>query len=268
MANRQIHKAGSSKEVLTCPATGNHFVQVYQDNGTLTDSVCHFVHEHLQPHEAAIIIATPAHRKIFEIELLSRDSHLEEAIQRGQIRFFDADLLLSSFMVEGMPDQAKCRSVLGEIFDDVCLSYRSVRVYGEMVDILWQHGQKDAANVLEEFWNSLLRQYPFSLLCAYHIDNLDPAAYNGDIECLCSSHTHFLPSQDFGLLEQALNKASENVMGVSLSGMMDSIAKFPHPTTIMPSSQASLLYISKTMPVTTEFILKQVRQNLAKAQNA
>jgi len=52
-----------------------------------------------------------------------------------------------------------------------------VRAYGEMVDVLWQRGERDAAIRLEEFWNDLARLQTFSLLCAYCIDHLDPQAY-------------------------------------------------------------------------------------------
>src|SRR3546814_10215771 len=164
-----------------------------------------------------------------------------------------------------MPNIYKGNASRGRLLAQVSPEYESARVYCESVNILWQRNEKQAATALEKYWNSLLKQYAFSLLCTYHIDNLDPAVYHGDIECLCSSHTHFLPSQDFRLLDKALEDASEDVMGVSLKGMMNSIAKFRHPTTIMPASQASLLYISKTMPVTTSFIINRIKSKLGSA---
>jgi hypothetical protein len=42
-----------------------------------------------------------------------------------------------------------------------------VRVFGEMVSLLWDAGLIDAAVELEVLWNELGVQYPFSLLCAY-----------------------------------------------------------------------------------------------------
>ena len=258
----------SSKNALTGPSAGNHFVQVYQDVDTLAGSVCHFISDQLKPSEAAIIVATSANEKAIKRELIARGVDLQGAIDRGQYRFFDAEALLSSVLVDGMPDIDKCDTSMKQILAEVCQEYESVRVYGEAVNILWQRNKKEAAKILENYWNGLFKEYAFSMMCAYYMDNLDPAAYHGDIECLCSSHTHFLPSQDFQLLDEALQDASEDVMGVSLKGMMNSIAKFSHPTTIMPASQASLLYISKTMPMTTEFILNRIRQKLVKPETA
>lgn len=264
MASGKMGSAKNRKEALTRPRAGNHFVQVYQDLDILADSVCHFLNDQLQPTEAAVIIATTQHREAFKARFIAQGIDLDEPTQRRQYRYFDAEMLLSSFMVNGMPDIESCKKSIGAIFEQISQEYKTARVYGEMVDILWQQGLKDAAVALEHYWNELLKQYSFSLLCTYHIDNLDPSSYNGALECLCSTHTHFIPSQDFALLEEALANASDNVMGVSLKGMVNSIGKVPHPTTIMPPSQASLLYISKTMPTTTEFILNQVRSNLAK----
>ena len=253
----------SYKEFLSKPALGNHFVQVYQDDAPLVDAVVHFVSDQLTTEEGVVIIATPAHREAFIARLAIETPDWETKLQSGQFVFLDAEELLSSFMVDGMPDKEKCFAIIGSILERMGQSYKQVRAYGEMVNILWQAGHKLAAKTLEQFWNELIKRYSFSLLCSYYVDNLDPAVYGGDIECLCSTHTHFIPSQDFDQLEQAVKKVSENVMGVSLTGMMGSIAKFPHPTTIMPPAQASLLYISKTMPVTTDYILTQVRTHLS-----
>jgi len=254
-------KVAGYKQFLSKPSTGNHFVQVYQDDHQLVDAVCHFITDQLSPTEGVVVIATAEHRLAIMAQLAELPEQ-EKALQSDQYVFYDAELLLSSFMVDGMPDKEKCYTAISSIFEQSGRKYKSVRAYGEMVNILWQAGNKHAAKMLEGYWNELIQRFSFSLLCAYYMDNLNPAAYDGDIECLCSTHTHFIPSQDFDRLEKAVSKASENVMGVSLSGMMSSIGKFPHPTTIMPNAQASLLYISKTMPVTTDYILNQIRHHL------
>jgi len=252
----------SYKEFLNKPATGHHFVQVYQEDAPLIDAVCHYISNGLTSSEGVVVIATPEHREAIMMQLANEIAD-SSALHSDQYVFLDAAQLLSSFMKDGMPDREKCYAVIGAIFEQMAKKYQRVRAYGEMVNILWQAGSKDAAKMLEEYWNVLIKRHAFSLLCAYYVDNLDPAAYRGDIECLCDTHTHFIPSQDFRLLDQAISKASENVMGISLSGMMNSIGKFPHPKTIMPAAQASLLYISKTMPLTTEYILNQTRIHLA-----
>jgi hypothetical protein len=43
---------------------------------------------------------------------------------------------------------------------------RPVRVFGEMVSLLWDAGLIDAAIEVEAMWNELGARYPFSLLAA------------------------------------------------------------------------------------------------------
>lgn len=258
-----MNSVTSNKEALTKPIAGAHFVQVYQDSKTLVDAVCHFVSDQLQPEEAVVIIVTASHREAIQAHLQALGVPLDLGIERGQYTFLDAELLLAAFMEDGEFDVNKAEIMLGGVLENVRKGYQSIRAFGEIVDLQWQRGDKDNAQILERLWGKLINQYSASLLCAYRVDNLHPGSYPHDIECLCATHTHFLPSQDFNLLESALAKATENVLGVSLSGMMNSIGKFRHPTTSMPAAQASLLYISKTMPITTEFILHQLRKQLS-----
>ncbi|MDP9275804.1 MAG: MEDS domain-containing protein [Chloroflexota bacterium] len=42
-----------------------------------------------------------------------------------------------------------------------------MRVFGEMVALLWAEGDRNGALVLEELWNDLTRRLSFPLLCAY-----------------------------------------------------------------------------------------------------
>lgn len=44
---------------------------------------------------------------------------------------------------------------------------RQVRVFDEMVSMLWDAGLVDAAIEVEAMWNELGGQYPFSVLCVY-----------------------------------------------------------------------------------------------------
>jgi hypothetical protein len=65
-------------------------------------------------------------------------------------------------------------------------SWGRVRVYGEMVNVLWQQGKKGEAILLERYWNDLARIYPFALFCAYSKDAFD------DDECfaeVCEAHS-------------------------------------------------------------------------------
>ncbi|MDP8931195.1 MAG: MEDS domain-containing protein [Actinomycetota bacterium] len=44
---------------------------------------------------------------------------------------------------------------------------RDVRIYGEMVALLWEEGNILAAMALEDLWNQFAGSRAFSLMCAY-----------------------------------------------------------------------------------------------------
>jgi hypothetical protein len=57
--------------------------------------------------------------------------------------------------------------LIGQLIRQATGTGRRVRVFGEIVALLWDAGQVTAAIELERLWNELGRQYPFSLFCAY-----------------------------------------------------------------------------------------------------
>ena len=155
-------KVAGYKQFLSKPATGNHFVQVYQDDHRLVDAVCHFITDQLSPTEGVVVIATAEHRFAIMAQL-AESPEQEKALQSDQYVFYDAEMLLSSFMVDDMPDKEKCYTAISSIFEQSGRKYKSVRAYGEMVNILWQAGNKHAAKTLEEYWNELIQRFSFSL---------------------------------------------------------------------------------------------------------
>lgn len=62
---------------------------------------------------------------------------------------------------------------------------RPVRIYGEMVGILWDMGDVAGAMRLETLWNELRRKVPFALHCGYELTARDDRA---GLEALCRLH--------------------------------------------------------------------------------
>ena len=90
----------------------------------------------------------------------------------GQITILDAQDVLSRFMVDGTPDEARFKTVIGELIGSITWPrgrFRDVRVYGEMVNLLWSDNLPAAAR-LEELWNDVIEEDSISLFCAYCLD--------------------------------------------------------------------------------------------------
>ena len=163
----------SSKEMLFQPVVGNHYVQLYENAEQLTKAVGHFVTNDLSDSQAIVIIATELHIQAFYTYLSQHYFDIDHLLNTGRLKFFDANKLLIKFVENEVPNGTLFFTTLHSIFKELFRSFQNVRIYGEMVDILWQNGQKVAAIQLEEYWNLLLKNYDFSLLCAYRIDNLE-----------------------------------------------------------------------------------------------
>jgi hypothetical protein len=247
------------QELLKHPEPGHHLVQIYQDDAFLRDAVAQFVEAGLHAGEAALVIATPANQALAMERLGPLAEH---AIRRGQLCLLDAAATLQAIMPAGELDRSPFRRIIGGTIAELRLQFPGVRVHGEMVDLLWRAGRRDAALRLEELWNELGKLQDFSLLCAYPVDPLDAGSYGGPLECLCKAHTHLIPARDYARLDEAVNQASKHVLDQPLAQMLLSLSASHRLPTQMPLGQATLFWLKSNMPRTADKILSRVRQSL------
>src|SRR5262245_7180993 len=246
-------------ELLREPAAGDHFVQIWDDEEFLCEAAAEYIGTGLRRREAAIVVARPSHQAAFVERMEADGVAARAALRRGQLVLLDAGEALARFTPGGMPDWQSFHELAGGLIAKLRLRYPAVRVFGEMVDVLWQSGQRAAAMRLEEFWTDLARLQTFSLLCAYRMDNLDAAAYRGPLECVCKGHTHLIPTRDYHGFNDVVTKASEEVLDNPLAQMLLSLSERHRPETAMPQGQATLIWLQHNMPRTAEKVLAQVR---------
>ena len=246
-------------ELLLNPGARDHIVHTYQDAAALADSVAEYLAAGLRAGEAAIVIARPQHQREFSAALARNGVSARECLERGQLRLLDAEETLARFMADGMPQWKRFHQVVGGLIAEVRLQYAKVRAYGEMVDLLWQRGSREAANRLEEYWNDLGKLQTFSLFCAYFIDPLDSKAYDGTMQCVCKVHSHLIPTRDYERLNDAVSEAATKVLDQPLAQLLLSLAASHRTSTHMPPGQAALLWLSQNMPRTADKVLREVR---------
>jgi hypothetical protein len=144
----------------------DHFVEFYVDDRSLIESVRTFVSVGISQGDAAIVIADASHREALEEEL-DRIIELQAATEQGLYVPLDADETLSQLMIDGLPDPARFDLVIGELIERVSGDGRNVRVFGQMVSLLWAQGNTAAAFALEDLWNRCSGDHRFRLFCAY-----------------------------------------------------------------------------------------------------
>jgi signal transduction histidine kinase len=171
---------------------GNHGVQFYEGLDALASQVVRFLAEPLRQGEAVIVIATGPHWRAFEQGLLARGVDVVAACASGGLTILDAHQTLAQFMLDDGPDAGLFEAVIGAVVAERVAASKTGRLYayGEMVDVLWQEGQKTGALRLEQLWNDLQTRYSFTLLCAYATGSF--SQQGSGIQEVCSTHTHVL----------------------------------------------------------------------------
>jgi hypothetical protein len=111
----------------------SHVVGFYETEAFLVDSVRDFLTPTLLAGNAAIVVATASHRDLFGRALMEAGIDLGEAQRCGRYIELDASEVLSTFMVECMPDGARFRATIGELVARAVEGPRDVRIYGEML---------------------------------------------------------------------------------------------------------------------------------------
>src|SRR2546421_8077096 len=112
-----------------------HFVQFYETDAFLLDSLSEFIGTGLRAGDGCIVLATKAHRESLEEKL--KGDGLEDAVAPGQYASIDADAALPLFMVDGSPEPELFTEVVRSMIARVGNGHRPVRIFGELVALLW-----------------------------------------------------------------------------------------------------------------------------------
>lgn len=171
---------------LTTVEHGGHLVQFYRDDQELARSVARFLGDGLAVGGSAVAIATAPHRLSFQAQL---QHDAPQAASR--LTVVDAEELLHRFLDGNQLDHARFREAATGVIEQAASAGEPVRVYGEMVAVLWDAGQVELALELEGLWNDLARDLPFTLLCGYPASLLttggEPPA--SAVQQVCHLHT-------------------------------------------------------------------------------
>lgn len=179
----------------------SHFVQFYETDEFLLDSLGAFVGKGLGSGEACIVIVTKEHREGLEARLQANSLHLDTARARKQYFALDAEETLTQFMKDDKPDPERFAQVVGEVITCAESGQRHVRVFGEMVTLLWLAGKRAAAIQVEALWNDLARTAPpFSLFCAYPMRCFSKEENGAQLLEICQQHAHVIPDESYTLL--------------------------------------------------------------------
>jgi signal transduction histidine kinase/ActR/RegA family two-component response regulator len=174
-----------------------HFVQFYEADAFLLNSLSGFIGNALSSGDGAIVVATQAHRNGLDEMLQANGLDLASIKARGQYVSLDAVETLTTFMVDGAPEPERFRRFMGGVIANVTDGRSRIRAFGEMVAILWAEGNHAAAIQLEELWNELQKAHSFSLFCAYPMNSLGGEKFIEPHSSVCKVHSRVIPAESY-----------------------------------------------------------------------
>jgi PAS domain S-box-containing protein len=190
-SKKEIAMSAEAIWVLAERPSGEHIAQLYSHETVFIESLRMFTTHGLLRGEAVLLVLTPSHRQVLLQHLKAEGVDVDGLQRAGQLLLLDAEELLASFMRDRMPDATLFSMSLGEVVARMRPSggNRKVRVFGEMVDLLWKSNQP-AAICLEQRWTDLIEGSGLSLFCAYSTNHV----YDTFPETLRAPHSHIISS--------------------------------------------------------------------------
>jgi anti-sigma regulatory factor (Ser/Thr protein kinase) len=213
----------------------DHVVQFYEADDDLIAGVGGYLIAALEAGEVAVVVATETHRRALDRHLQTMGLDVETAWSLGKYVELDAAGTLARFMVDGRPDPQLFDEVLGATLRDLAATGRPVRAFGEMVALLWDGGEVNAAIELEQLWNDLGREVEFSLYCAYPFASMTGDDHASAREHVCQLHSEVLDAPPAGEPREAtrLLAASERSPRDARHFVVGTLRRWGHERTVV-----------------------------------
>lgn len=241
-------------------------MQLYREPGFLMEAVASWIQPPLERTGGAILVCTPEHAEAVRRTLALRGLDAPALESAGRLRFVDAHWLMAQFMVDGRPSAALFKPLVRDVVAHVRpVPHAAVdlRAWGEMVNILWHRGEREAAQELEALWNEVIDEHDMRLLCSYQVDNLAPETHGEILRGICEGHSHLIPEDDYDALDSALCSALVEVYGEQEAGYVRmTLARQRVLATGMPPAQAALVALAERDPETAGRVLAATRAHL------
>ncbi|HEU4929899.1 MAG TPA: MEDS domain-containing protein [Candidatus Krumholzibacteria bacterium] len=241
---------------LLTEAPAGHFATLAQSTEALAKSASRFLEEGIRNGSPAVLIATESTRDYFLHHIQDAGFDVDELDKSGMLTIVDADTAIDRLMQYSAPDWDEFNRIVGNaVIRAGRASRQAPRVYGELVNLLWQTNRERAAIRIEEYWNKLARKHRFSLFCGYVIDCNDRAAYTGPLHEIGRTHCTVLASEDDTPFSCALERACGEVYGISVALLLKlSKSESVVGESRLPTSWRTLRWLMKSMPVSGESV--------------
>ncbi|MBY0517208.1 MAG: MEDS domain-containing protein [Bacteriovoracaceae bacterium] len=184
----------------------DHQVQFYDHSAFLAERVANYLSEGLMRHEAIVVAARLQHWESIRNHLINLGHPVDQLVAKNQIAFFDANEILKQILIGSCISYEGFNKTIRPAVMAIGKNFFNVRIYGEIVDILMDQHNFEAARDLEKLWHNLRKENKFHLLCGYQMDNFVRPEFEEAFAhvCVCHSKVHSLEGQEINSQDNRL----------------------------------------------------------------
>jgi hypothetical protein len=130
-----------------------------------------------------------------------------------------------------------------------------------MVNVLYVEGNPRGSDYLEELFDEVAHEENIAIFCSFLMDKFDPKIYDGAFGNVCRTHSHVIPVYDYAHHRLTVNRAVAEVVGEIKGPLLQSLVSWKGArTSLMPSSQALLMWVKEHLPKSFEPVLARARE--------
>ena len=148
-----------------------HEVFFYLDDASFLASFSAFVKAALESGNAVVVVATESHLVSLRRTLQAQGVDVAAVVEQGVYIALDVEEVLSTFMVNGLPDRVRFLRVASDLIRTATKAvngkHRGVSACGECAPTLWGERSAEAAIQVEQLWDEVAKTYGVDILCGY-----------------------------------------------------------------------------------------------------
>ena len=175
---------------------GNHAVQFYDSEPDVQRAIAQYFCRSADPTAPLVMISRG--RTFAAVGEHLASGLYGPTIAPDRLLFVDADAVLSQCMQGQHFVMARVELLFKDMLAQLPPNHTDgpIGLYGEMVDILCEHGQHNAALELEHLAPVLINLKPqLSILCSYATDRFKDDTNAARFDAVCKAHTHVFPAE-------------------------------------------------------------------------
>lgn len=212
----------SWRDFLRATPKDRHIALFYRDDELLARCVAWWASASLVLKGGAILIGRPDKLSRIRRELARVGVDVDGHVEAGRLVLADAEEVLSRFHGPEGPQREAFRAALDERLARVRVASSSgeVRAWGEMVDLLWERGERSACCRLESLWGEVLDSRDLHLLCSYRVEE-GPSA--DDLADRVRGHSRVLVEIDARGMHREVARLLTDVFGEPTPAMPEAL---------------------------------------------